>query len=192
MKWIHGIQCWKHLNSDLPHACVTESFGPPTATATVTAQSHLVLHICNWCSHKCPAKVSPCNTFQVSFDAKILHTLSSTTHSFIQHLKKNPKYWAHVQSTSSNPWQSPHKWVGYNFVPQCLPNHIQPMGRCQKKLKGDRSIDQFRNCLKNYLGKTFKIKMCCELSNASVVHPVALPNLIPAEPYYRIPEKGKI
>ena len=40
MKWIHGIQCWKHLNPDLPHACVTESFGP---------QLQLVLHNCTWC-----------------------------------------------------------------------------------------------------------------------------------------------
>ena len=97
----------------------------------------------------------PCNTNQVSFDAKILHNLSYTQQTFIQYEKISPKYWAHVQSTSSNPWQSPHNWVGYNFVPQCLPNHTQPMGRCQKKLKGDRSIDQSRNCLKNSLGKTF-------------------------------------
>ena len=40
MKWIHGIQCWKHLNPDLPHACVTESFGP---------QLQLVLHNCTCC-----------------------------------------------------------------------------------------------------------------------------------------------
>ena len=91
---------------------------PPTATAT--AQSHLVLHTCNRCSHKCLAKVLPCNTLQVSFDAKTLHTLSSTTHTLIQH-KKIPKYWAHIQYTSSNHWQSPYTWVGYNFVPQCLP-----------------------------------------------------------------------
>ena len=41
MKWIHRIQCWKHLNPDLPHLCVTESFGP---------QLQLVLHNCTWCS----------------------------------------------------------------------------------------------------------------------------------------------
>ena len=37
MKWIHGIQCWKHLNPNLPHACVTESFGhtPPIPHFTI-------------------------------------------------------------------------------------------------------------------------------------------------------------
>ena len=39
MEWIHRIQCWKHLNPDLPHACVTESFGP---------QLQLVLYTCTW------------------------------------------------------------------------------------------------------------------------------------------------
>ena len=68
------------------------------------------------------------------------------------------QYWAHVQSTSSNPWQSPHKQVAYNFVPQCLPNHTQPMGRCQKRLKGDWSIDKHWNCLIISLGMNFENK----------------------------------
>ena len=40
MKWIHGIQCWKHLNPDPPHACVKESF---------ETQLQLQLHNCTWC-----------------------------------------------------------------------------------------------------------------------------------------------
>ena len=44
MKWIHGIQCWKHLNPDLPHACVTESFGPQ-----LQLQLQLQLHNRTWC-----------------------------------------------------------------------------------------------------------------------------------------------
>ena len=41
MIWIQGIQCLNHLNPNLPHASVTESFGP---------QLQLVLHTFTWCS----------------------------------------------------------------------------------------------------------------------------------------------
>ena len=134
MKWIHGIQCWKHLNPDLQHACVTESFGPQL-------QLQLQLHNCTWCCttatdvhtnaqtkyhlvigvleylrgaiyrdrytasraalgvlkilrsaiyrgrYAASRTPLPCNTLQVSFDAKILHTLISPPHIFIQHKK---------------------------------------------------------------------------------------------------------
>ena len=41
MKWIHGIQCCKHLHTDLSHACMRESLEP---------HLQLVLHTCDWCS----------------------------------------------------------------------------------------------------------------------------------------------
>ena len=87
--------------------------------------------------------------------------------------------WKHLNPEQTN------KRVGYTFVPQCLPNHSQPMVRCQKKLKVDQSIDQYRNCFKKSWGKTFRI-------NTSVVHPVVFPNLLHAEPYYRSPEKESV
>ena len=164
-------------------------------TPNMQLQLQLQLHNRTWCCT--PAtdvqthKVSPFNTHQVSFDAKILHTLSSPPHIFIQD-KKLPKILdtcpIHLQQPLTI---SPHMgWIQFcTTVPR--PNHTQPMGRCQKKLKGEQSMDQCRNCLQNSLGKNLKLKMCSELCNASVVHPVALPNLIPAEPYYRSPKKRK-
>ena len=64
-----------------------------------------------------------------------MHPSRSTQQNFIHNKKK-----------FSNPAQSPHKRVGYNFVLQCLANHTQPIGRCQKKLKGDQTTDQHRKC----------------------------------------------
>ena len=122
---------------------------------TCVAHLQLVLQPCDWCpplgTSGTPYRVklltgSPNNFNKYSnlggpSQSLSLQSSKFNTEHFIHH-KNFSQCLANIHSTLNNSWQSPHERVGYNLVPQWLPNHTQPMGRCQKKLKEDWSADQ--------------------------------------------------
>ena len=165
---LHPCNCFRTLGTGVTHLrLVLHTSDWCCKLASGNATSRLVSHTWDWCHNiqeetfnwspnkssklGVPVKSSPFSSLQVNFDTFIMHPPSSTQQHFLQ-LKTISQIFGQLSNLSPvTPDNIPTKSVGYNFVPQCLPNHTQPVGRFQKKLKGDRSADHHRKRIKNHM-----------------------------------------
>ena len=102
-----------------------------------------------------PRQSLPCNTNQVSFDAKILHTLSSTQQTFIQH-KNFPQNIGHMSNpppaTPDNLPTTGLDTILYHSAYLTTPN---PWGGVRRSWKETEALTKVEIVSKNSLGKTF-------------------------------------
>ena len=173
MKWIHGIQCWKHLNPDPPHARMTKSFGPDTWNPYIYTNMHLIYtpsHPNTWPPPGVRVHIrgAPCG---------VTHLIPAEPY-FIVALK-NKTYL--------------YTWYMHHYT--LTPGHPQVWGCNRETPQTQLGSQQQRKCLKNTWKNTWKKRRGTH-HHTSVVHPVApcdapygVTYLIPAEPYYQSPEK---